>query len=324
MAYSIQLIFEHTTKPHTVNYVFEPFSYEDKENGVTLTINNDWLLVIKKNEPINNSKLRDIIENVCLSLSMLLAQQNTVIGKYHPNISFDITTLKSYDEKGNGKDTSSVYRPTYEVGVTLQFAFENFPQFYSQVGTKEFYVFKGLIYAALRSRDTKSKYFNLFTIIEYIEEKKLGSITTTKLFNDKEIKFIEDNFSDSKKDRLLQLMNDKKTTRACRKEKLQMILSECYDIQRNKSDLKAFIDNRNKLFHGKQEVDEAKLIELINNLLGLCLDVLVAESNMPSDKKNFSMPEGAKIDGETYLSASFGADICVTKISDDSLPSANK
>jgi len=120
-------------------------------------------------------------------------------------------------------------------------------------------------YEALKSPSAKLKYFNLFLILEYIENsnlyKKMFLNDENYLFNKGDFEKCKKLFNGKQLNRLKQLENNKSFTKQSRRDKLYSILDELEVLEINviqgkikltQQDIKEIIENRNKIFHSSQ------------------------------------------------------------------------
>lgn len=133
----------------------------------------------------------------------------------------------------------------------------------------------------MQSQDHRAKYYHAFTIIEYIENKykDIGSqkFIKTDCKNSAELVrgyFLEHNYSEE--DAVLAkgevIKSLARITLESRAEKLNFILNNYFDIHSvkyfeeveiNKEIAKNFIDIRNSLFHGGNQSDLKKNLDLL-------------------------------------------------------------
>ena len=141
-------------------------------------------------------------------------------------------------------------------------------------------------YEALRASSPKMKYFNLFLILEYIENSKKYKEMFLKeenfFFKEKDFEKCEkcSNFTEQQLKRLKQLCRNKSFTKKSRKEKLYLILKELKVLEINilkskilkEEDIKKIIENRNKIFHSSQSKDFEKILWF--KLFPLCENIV--------------------------------------------------
>lgn len=150
-------------------------------------------------------------------------------------------------------------------------------------------------YEALSPTDFRSKFYNAFTIIEYIEDNFTSCIKINPLISGDECNDLKSEVEEVlKKLNLCKIRNKmcsligtlKTSTSENRKEKLFSIIKDVFGINElkygsrtlkiNRALTDQFIDTRNKLFHGYDlENPEKSLIQIVNELIFLDESILL-------------------------------------------------
>lgn len=165
-------------------------------------------------------------------------------------------------------------------------------------------------YRALGDIDDISKYYNLFTIIEYIEENFKDKSKAKKMFNKKQkeelidiatnkaMKCFENSQDGDNIERCVERFRNRfsqiisESTDKTRTEKLYTIIKEYFQIEKidelpfnfeiTEPKLKEFINTRNSLFHAKKlsQKDKEQLSVLTNELMALCTHIIKYNINV--------------------------------------------
>lgn len=167
-------------------------------------------------------------------------------------------------------------------------------------------------YAALSPTDFRSKFYNAFTIIEYIEKNYSSHVKFTPIASKQNLNTLK-----KEVDKILKMScfkeirnkvrqtigNLNQSTKEDRKEKLVQIIKKVFDVHQiayatqilevNEILIGKFIDIRNKLFHGNdldsQENLEDNLKQIVYKLILLVESILLAISlNRTSNGSNLS------------------------------------
>lgn len=317
---SIQLIFEYCHKDtfefsKGKKYSYDEFTFIDSNTSLTITIKPDFELILEGIvcDDYNKAVImaEKILPDICKVLNLIIQIYSAENEEFQPNLSYNIANLKeisckdiSFNEfKSESKhqyrnlilkDTLS-FRESISMTVTHHISLDNFPILYANKSN----FFIDILYRATRCRDALSKYFTLFTMIEFIEGKYTKEIKVNKIVNKSNKNQFKKSFNEifSKtdnipKERLLSrimtiLCNATVETRA---EKLCEIIKNKYKIESISQSLinyditpekmEEFIKIRNTLFHGG-EINNEELnsqIQKNNELLFLCLKIAEFES----------------------------------------------
>ena len=317
----IKLLFEFfndevTNIAETRKFTYQEFQYCEPCSGICVIFLPDFMVrfqnIICENLDQAILILSKILPNICEALSIMIQIETGENIKYHPYLSFNIADIKvigSTDlpekprimEKGYYNQIfmkdSIGFRESLSLTVTHSLPFDWFGPLY-EAANQRLDFFKNVLYRAIRCRDVESKYFTLFTMIEYIEAKEKNGtlIETHRLMDDSDIKIFEERFSDifackekSGMDNLYSRLKQilKSATVETRAEKLCSVIRNKYEItgitrslinyEITKDKMNEFIAARNELFHGSEAGKKSELIQLSNELLFLCLKILEKE-----------------------------------------------
>lgn len=277
---------------------FEDFSFLDSNFNINVTIKSNLeaeffnLVCSHDNEAI--AVVAQILPDICKTMTVLLNLQTAEDEKSHFSFAYDFSKLRihrieEYMSNSN-KSTVGIVDHMYitdniRMNVSYTINFDKFQAYYSKKDS----IFVDVIYRAMRCRDFESKFFTLFTMIEYIESKDSKEFTFDKLLSNSEMNDIEKSIEKilaehKEKDRILTRFNGlfKTATNKTRAEKLCHIIKSKYNIGKvvrppisydvTSEKLNKFIQLRNKLFHGSIPNDQ--LTQLTNELLFLCLSIV--------------------------------------------------
>ena len=294
-------------------YKFDDFQFCDAQTQIKVKIQQDFVVFFE--DVICNSFdealliLNKILPNICESLSIMIQIEAGENRKYQPNLSYNISDVKivqiseiSSVTVREGNEEKQIYvaegfgiHEEITCIVTNKLSFEYYQLLYDLSTEHEAQYFKDTIYRAIRCRDAQSKYFTLFTMVEYIETKYKDFAKASNILNENEIscllKSLEGIMSDRESSINKQLSNRikdllGKATLESRSQKLSKIISEKYSIETiskalinyniTPDKMNEFIIQRNSLFHGTIVSAEKinHLVQLCNELLFLCLEIL--------------------------------------------------
>lgn len=284
--------------------------------------NEEFLISMDSLYADNEEYAIDIASNlankVCYVVTYLVQSQNVNIHYFHPKFSYRTRDIRCkegayerYDnfikpEKENGDlflhvSDSISFRDSVHTKMIYSIKTELFDKIFDLMSSNKHLSFViESYYRALGEIDYISKYYNLFTIIEYIESNFKEKSNAKKMFNKDQKKELVDiatsklnecfenneECDDNKvyvrrvSNRFSQILSD--STDKTRTEKLYTIIKEYFKIEKiedplfnyeiTESKLKKFIDTRNSLFHAKKlsEDDIKQLSTLTNELMVLC------------------------------------------------------
>ena len=321
---SIKLIYEYDNigNQKENEYSFDDYTFS-VPNDIIITISEGFHVVID-NVICNNRDeaiivIGSILLNICKTLTLIIQISSKEYDKLHSNISFDNTHLNLIEcpdipETIVSKNYSSnkVYHIRDNVGFSdnvflkkiHSLSFKYFNTLFHHPKGDRVDILKDVLYRAFRCRDVQSKFFTLFTMIEYIETEMLDSIETSKLLTEDQVDKVMvcvqnlDYKDNGIKNRVISRVGDivKSATLESRADKLCYIIKKNYGINKISESLinidiepkkmNEFIEYRNSLFHGKtlkkaenlEETEINKNYNLTNELLFLCLEIIKIES----------------------------------------------
>ncbi len=262
-----------------------------------------------------------LIDKVCCVLTFIFQGQNSNFQHFHPKFTYKIKDIICKEEvyikykdfiskpneymDENGNKTIVItekisFREHMSDLITLTVKTDLFGRLFCLHGTNTHLSFLlESYYRSLGELEFISKYYNLFTIIEYIETNFKEHSSSKNIFSQtqkKELKkmieekiaeyFKEDNSEIKTRffNRFSSLIAD--VTDKTRAQKLCEILNnhfEIYEINEtilhfeiNEETIKKFIDTRNSLFHAKNitEYEKKELNNLTNKLMALCKTII--------------------------------------------------
>lgn len=285
------------------------------------------LLAADENEAI--SQVRGILKDICRNLSFLAQQhqedtQFFYLGVYWRDrdikLCLEESNVDIVVKKENKDGTTTLYfrddiRPSDSLSMTCTYTLtaEDFSHLH-QIGNSDssFRFMLRAFYGALMDSDISSKYFRLFTIIEYLEQNFISKEPWDKLIPQKVSENILEDFISSIKQELQESGEEEKSvgdraakikprlssivktaTMESRAEKLFCYLSKHYEIKTVKSAVVSYpftlkevndlINQRNRLFHGNEKDEEKKhLKDITGYLLLLCRNIMEKEMELYS------------------------------------------
>lgn len=257
--------------------------------------------------------VRGIMDSVCIRLSYLTQKQLSPSWDFHSCfywVDSDIS-IKDLNSKENYQrfEDKKNHRTYIIINDVIGFKDKIDKEVNYEINFSEFDVLEACskknpdiefmlksFYRALGNRDISSQYFNLFTIIEYLEQNVMdeNAAYTRKLipdelqncFLDEISNFVQKQDSMSKKaqKRIINRLNGiiKSATISSRAEKLQYLLQNRYGIPFTTEKLKEFTDMRNHLFHSlkNKKTRKSDFSSLTNELFILCQNVIDKEIDM--------------------------------------------
>ena len=318
---SIQLTLEYLY-PNTMDFskekklVFEEYSFIEPKTKASITIDSNFNVTFAELMAENDDKamiiVNNLLEKLCRKLTMIIELQSAENEPCQPNLSFNISKAK-ITEKSEFVDVNKVpntnkiicrdnmgIHDALSIMVSHHISLEKYGFILSNEPANESALFMDILYRAARCRDIASKYFTLFTMIEYIETKYIQYIKTQNMLDDDKMSqlknWLDENFEfDDKtyKDRLTNRINSilRSATIETRAEKLCEIIKQTYkitsisqsltnyDITPAKMD--QFIKMRNKIVHGStmSDFDSSEKITITNELLFLCQKIVEFETH---------------------------------------------
>lgn len=263
-----------------------------------------------------------LVNKVCYVITYLAQSQNTNVHYFHPKFTYRIRDMKcnevpydKYDkyitqEENNENKVICLHDSvrikeslSMKVSWTINTEFFNSIFLLLNIDQHLAFIIESY-YRALGEGDYISKFYNLFTIIEYIEmnfrdksnAKQILDKEQKKLITEVISKKLKELLANDKKEcqeqvyisrlvnRFTQLVSD--ATDMTRTEKLYTIIRKYFGIEKidngtftyeiTESKIKEFIDTRNSLFHAKKlsETQKQQLLTLTNELMLLCGDII--------------------------------------------------
>lgn len=275
------------------------------------------------------SQARCFLENICRDLSFLAQQhqedtQSFYLGVYWRDrdikLCLEESNVDIVVKKENKDGTTTLHfrddiRPSDSLSMTCTYTLtaEDFSHLH-QIGNSDssFRFMLRAFYGALMDSDISSKYFRLFTIIEYLEQNFISKEPWDKMIPRKVSENVLEDFISSIKQELQESGEEEKSvgnraakikprlssivktaTMESRAEKLFRYLSEHYEIKTVKSAVVSYpftlkkvndlINQRNRLFHGNEKDEEKKhLKDITGYLLLLCRNIMEKEMELYS------------------------------------------
>lgn len=242
------------------------------------------------------NKAASVAEYICSSMDLFLAINNYNAHNYQPRTFFEKSEIELKEEYTRKTEDSGVVSFASSIEVGLQttlfstISTDDFSKYYYAYLNDEPRMLMDTYRKALGIKDVESKYFNLFTIIEYIESKYRCYNQEQLLFTKEERKqilaSIQDwvyNRNENVRSSLHQCLS--RLTDINRAEKLKNILNYLgildkkegiypYDI--TKEQMQKFINQRNSLYHASNNVASERLEKLTIQLMDLCLKIIKA------------------------------------------------
>ena len=301
-----------------------PYSYQNQEKkadveiigGIHEGIFASFKSIISDSEENALHIVREILQDVCIQLSIMAQMQMGESWDFHSyfywedrNVTIKINVQgDSYqrEEEGHNVYLNLSDRLCVQEKITLKstkvVALHDLGLAKEQMDRNPIFRFMAnSFYAALGNKDIVSQSYRLFTIIECLEQNFTSDYSecTKPLIPEKQKeRFWSDINNTLKKyglentrkeqisNRLKNAVN--KATEKSRKEKLQYILKQRYNITYSRDDnnessnanlLKEFIDMRNRLFHAdtKGGVANERLSDLTSELFDLCRHIIFKE-----------------------------------------------
>lgn len=245
------------------------------------------------------NKAASVAEYICGSMDLFLAINNHNAHNYQPKTFFEKSEIELKEEYTRKTEDSGVvsFASSIEVGLqtTLFFTIttDDFSKYYYAYLNDEPRMLIDTYRKALGIKDVESKYFNLFTIIEYIESRYRCYNQEQLLFTKDERKqilaSIQDwvyNRNENVRSSLHQCLS--RLTDINRAEKLKNILNYLgildkkegiYPYEVTKEQMQEFINQRNSLYHASDSVASGHLEKLTTQLMDLCLKIIKAIIN---------------------------------------------
>lgn len=244
-------------------------------NGITIRFvkndNQHYVEFLNMEQECNILQIYEILEKICNSLSYVALLQDC--NYTHHLMYFYAPKIKVHSD--------------IEISKTFNITGDMFKKIYSKMDLdeNEILFFFDVISRSLRCMDLKARYFTLFTMIEFIEEKHQKD--HKKIFNQKselnivkkDLKlFLSAAIDENKCNMIYQGFCNllSKMTEKNRVEKLIVTLSEYYDFKESyfeNIDIKSLIETRNSLFHGRENND-GDLNHFTAQLLELCIGII--------------------------------------------------
>ena len=242
------------------------------------------------------NKASSVTKHICSSMDLFLSGNNHNTHNYQPRTFFEkskIELKEEYTRKAEDTDIVS-FATNIEIGLQttmfLTIPPDGFDKFYYAYLNDEAKMLIDTYRKALGIKDVESKYFNLFTIIEYIESKYSGYNKEQLLFTKEERKQILNNIQDwvynknaNVRSSLSQCLS--RLTDINRAEKLMNILKHLavtdkdegiYPYKVSNKQIQEFINQRNRLYHAGSNRKNNSLEILTIQLMDLCFKIIEA------------------------------------------------
>lgn len=290
----------------------------DENCDILITDNNDNSLLLSidgiyaDNENYAYDMAYKIADRVCYVLTFILNSQNYNFNHFHPKLTYRIRDIlcsrndyENYSKFEYVDDAVMIYmtdniftRATMNCKIISTINVDLFNSVFRIYGNNKHLSFiLESYYRGLGEIEFISKYYNFFTIIEYIETNfsefadynevfsKKQKNELRKLFACKVTEYLTENDKKNLEDRVNSRFGTliKSITDKTRTEKLCDILHKHFGLSEIKfstvnfsvdvDTIKNFIDTRNSLFHAKritEEEEKNKLNKLTNELMVLC------------------------------------------------------
>ena len=246
--------------------------------------------------------IKPMVLDICIMISYIFNRTNGNLGNLQPRVEPDwenkiveskqvaIKEELTENEQSSGLLFSigalSVVPLVDNVAITLTTQIKPEDIELSCLENESFCFVVNELYTALGTENIRSKYFHLFAIIEYCEEKYKDKDSSTKLFSLDEIEKIHRFFMDTIEDgeskynrinatiaRSTNIGRSAKLLNILNAMNIQEIILNGKVMSLNSCMLKKLTDLRGKLFHGN-DVDNRELIEPVNILFELAIRIL--------------------------------------------------
>jgi len=291
-----ELKFEFTSSYDEFNY-----SLLGEDGKYILTIDN----LLAENENICIERVKSFLNSLLPLASLIIQSRNSNQHYTHLKLDYHISKVnidqqvkidvQEQSREQNGQVIKLSEQLTIKESVQMtsitQIDFSNLDTFFNNYNNEVFKFVLDSYYRSLSATDPETKFYNAFTVIEFMETYFKNDIKTSKLLDkdemDKVVACIEENISRNK-ERIVSRVKGtlSNATLESRHEKLIAILNDIFMIKSIKCGVvgkdididfaKQIIKIRNSLFHGKTLSEEEKqnvrnsgleLICLIQNIL---------------------------------------------------------
>lgn len=319
----IEILFNHSVFDESYTGVGD----SETQEPCIVSISENYLLSIKSiyahKDECAVSKAYDIVDKYSKVLSYVVQSQNSNVYQFHIKFIYDRKDLKfskrnhkvspkfnEFEEKEDPKGSNQVklidafdtlnMRDSLHIGISQTFQIEEVKKLSDDIGdNKDLWFLMECYYHALGLSDYKSKYFNLFIIIEFIEKNVFHKTVEDKVYQKDQVENIMSNIkltlegNTNNKQQLVQIQSRLKqviesiTTKG-RSDKLYHILQDTLKISKTKILMQEIevdkelvtklIKMRNGLFHAKVLTPREKedIVFLSNVLLLLCENIIRA------------------------------------------------
>ena len=297
----VSCLYEMTDRySHTFFYDNQPIKLEiyssDRKNycSISGTSERDEKGFIKMIKPM--------VRDLCIMISYIFNRTNGNLVNLQPRVEPDwenkivdskqIAIMEEVTENKQSSDlefsigTLSVVPLVDNVSISLTTQIKPEELDLSCLENESFSFVANELYTALGTENIRSKYFHLFAIIEYCEEKYKDKDSSTKLFSLDEIEKIHSFFADTIEDgenkynrinatiaRSTNIGRPAKLLNVLNAMNIHEIILNGKNMPLNTGMLKKLSDLRGKLFHGN-DVDNRGLIEPVNVLFELAIRIL--------------------------------------------------
>lgn len=242
------------------------------------------------------NKASSVTEHICSSMDLFIASNNHNTHNYQPRTFFKKSKIELKEEHTRKVEDTGIVTSTQniQIGIKTTAFFtippDGFDKFYYAYLDEEPKMLIDMYRKALGIKDVESKYFNLFTIIEYIESRYSEYNKEQLLFESEERKQVLNNIEDwvynkspNVKSSLSQCLS--RLTDINRAEKLMNILKHfgvtgkeegVYPYEITNKQIQQFINQRNRLYHAGNNEKNNSLEILTIQLMDLCFNIIEA------------------------------------------------
>ncbi|KMT22987.1 hypothetical protein [Clostridium cylindrosporum] len=269
---------------------------EGKEEHIYLVIQD--IYANDKDEVYNSFK--DLINRVCIILTFSMQSKVANTNYFHSKFTYNPSDINI--EILDGYLHSFGYKDTLICTINNRVDNNEFKDLFVSMNKSDSFKFiMEAYYRSFGELEDRSRYYNLFTIIEYIEENYKDKSNSLKLFNKSFTDEVSKVFLEKLSEEYLGFSEDTindlisgfksylgKITNKSRAEKLYNIITQYFGIKKvicnfeKKSyeitceKIRSFINFRNKLFHAKSFTEEElkMLRSITDELMGLCDNII--------------------------------------------------
>ena len=262
--------------------------HNDKSKNQIVVIA-DGVLEVGEIEVFN--KVKSIVKNIPIALTLEMNIVNCNIHHYHPKVEFDYDHIVLHSTVINKNSNNSLnYGAGTEIHITMGLNKERLLKIYKCIDKLQDDKMIKFLYNGFGEKDLESKFYNLFAIIEIIESEYKEYSNATPIFDDcysDKLKKCVDELPLCKEDKenlkSAVVGAAKKVSNLSRSQKLCNILANKFNLTTIKygnavtsideSLCGSLIKCRRELFHGG-EVDKKELNLMVNYLILIDIDIL--------------------------------------------------